>query len=98
MIQIKNKTTNEIYKISLDETICEPPDILCFIPNRSIISKSNENLCFINYGPNTWNQKQNARRIGYELGDNRFQIIDSSFSFPIHRKIGLRHDEEVSIF
>lgn len=96
-IEIQNKESKETHNISLDEKNCSEKDIFCFVPNRNIICKSFENLCFLNYGPNTWNYKQNARKVGYELGDNKFQIIDSSFCFKIHRKIGLRHDEEVDI-
>ena len=83
--------------VSLNENTCKEDEILCFLPTRDIVSKSQENICFINYSPNSWQYKQNARKIGYSLGDNRFQIIDITFAFKIHRAMSLQHFEEVNL-
>lgn len=83
--------------IRLDDKYTEPNDILAFIPNRQIVSRANTNFCFIPYGPNSWNHKQNARAIGCSLGDDRFVELDTNVSYPYHQQIGLNHDEEMHI-
>lgn len=83
--------------IRLDEKYTEPDDILCFIPDRQIVSRANQNFCFINYGPNSWQYKQNARAIGCQLGDDRFIELDTNVTYPYHKEVGLNHDKELHI-
>lgn len=83
--------------IRLDEKYTEPNDILAFIPNRPIVSRANANFCFIPYGPNSWNHKQNARGIGCQLGDDRFIELDTDVTYPLHQQVGLHHNEEIHI-
>lgn len=90
-------TTKFDSSIVLNEQYSNSNNVLCFIPNRVINSKSNENICFINYGPKYWEYKQNARAIGHHLTDDKFTRVDTYFSYKIHDKIGLQHDEEVDV-
>ena len=84
--------------VSLDENNQQCPDILCFLPNRNIVSKSPQFLCFIPYSrDNDWNYKQNARALRYKIGNDCCQILETDFSYPVHKKIGLSYDEEVSL-
>ena len=83
--------------IRLDEKYTEPTDILAFIPNRPIVSRSQQNFCFIAYGPNSWNYKQNARGIGCQIGDDNFIELDTNVTYPIHQQVGLNHNEEMHI-
>lgn len=83
--------------IRLDEKYTEENDFLAFIPNRRITSKSKQNFCFIPYGPHSWQYKQQARNIGYELEDDTFIELDTHVTYPLHQKVGLNHNEEMHI-
>ena len=85
------------YLIYLDEKYATTEDILAFIPNREIQSQAKENLCFINYGPRNWEYKQNARKIRYNLGEEKFTLIENHVTYQIHNNIGLDHHEEVNL-
>lgn len=83
--------------VRLDDKYTEPNDILCFIPNRQIMSRANQNLGFIPYGPNSWNYKQTSRAIGGQLGDDNYEMIDTDLTYPLHDMVGLNHNEELHI-
>lgn len=83
--------------IRLDEKYTEPNDILAFIPTRTVVSRAEQNFCFIPYGPNSWNHKQNARAIGCQLGDEKFIELDTNVTYPLHKQVGLNHNEEMHI-
>ena len=81
----------------IDEKLSNENNILCFFPNKQPLNKSKEFLCFIPYGPNAWQYRQNSRGVGYELGDDKFHLLDTNITYQIHHQVGLRHNEELSI-
>lgn len=83
--------------IRLDDKYTEPEDILCFIPNRQITSRANQNFAFIAYGPNSWDYKQASRSIGCQIGDGKFCMLDTNLTWPLHKEVGLNHNEELNI-
>lgn len=83
--------------VRLDDKFMEVDDIFCFIPNRPIVSKSKNNICFIPYGPDSWNHKQRARSIGFTIGDENFAMVDTDYTWPLHKKIGISHNKELNV-
>ena len=83
--------------VKIYERFCNKEDLFCFVPNRDIKSKADNNICFIPFSQqNTWNYKQRAREINYSLNDNCL-IIDTNITFPFHQKAKLSFEEELDV-
>lgn len=96
ILTIKN-CLNEIISVSFDESN-DKLDILACIPNREIKTLVKQTLIFIPYSrSNDWNYKQAARFLRFNLGNDNCQIIETDFTYKVHKKIGLSYQEEVNI-
>lgn len=72
-------------------------DINCFKPTGTeVIPAPPQNICFVPFSKDhDWNYKQQARAVRYNLGDDHCRIVETDFTYKVHRKIGLPYHEEV---
>lgn len=72
-------------------------DINCFKPTGSTaIPAPRNNICFIPFSKeNDWNYKQQARAVRYHIGNDQCRIVETDFTYKVHKKIGLSYNEEV---
>lgn len=84
--------------VGLEETLVDSFDIFCAVPSKDIPKGSKYNLLFIPYSrENDWNYKQFSRALRYKLGEDKCEILDTTFSYPIHKQVQLSYNEEVHL-
>lgn len=72
-------------------------DVNCFTPKGTVMD-ANYHVCFVPFSKeHGWNYKQIARGSRYHLGNDRCRIVETDFTYPVHKKIGLSYNEEVEL-
>lgn len=83
--------------VGLDWSHCNKVDINCFKPTgNAVIPPPPQNVCFVPFSKeHDWNYKQQARAARYSIGNDQCRVVETDFTYKIHRKIGLPYHEEV---